>query len=873
MSAGAPANQGEALPEAWLYRADHLSSKVFHIRYGVLNGHAVELYKGDHMVLENAFPLTEAKISSVHTEECDVKPQGVSMLMGYFDGSIESKLLHTFKIKVSRTQSIIHNKLVLGFESREDAQFWHDKISAIGHNVGTHHSTSGSTAGKVSSRQIHVDDSGPLRTDLTAEPAPARALSYEDSGRYGPAAPPPPRPPPLRVSPMPQQAPLNPAHAWEPQFNSNGLAGYREPEEGTVATCCCVGASPTQVFQHLVLLPDGTSAWALFENVRVLTPPTGEGDGMVFHARLGTGWMSWLGRCIGVAPRDVVLRQSWQLRDADGVIALSFTSVEHSAAPPAQRSTWLDVFTQWFKPVRAQIHRMAFTVAPLAQHLWDSDGRNPEDAPESMVTMLVRADFGGLLAPTTALPGVAMLWLAPLVKSLIQVRDTLHQKRFVDPLFNVVGEPPAAAAASRSPSRVASNVGPLQRLASSLSMRLGAAVSAAAASDAAAAAVAAADDDSGGVAAAAEEAGATGAEEPVGWLPERFYYQPPGHEFKVRGANYLLDKRKQPSAEPAFRLKAVEVCTTEGPLAHISPFLPVVAHSLAPFLLVLHFTLPHGGCPTHLAIVFEADADPTAEEGAAAMTDGDGPCARALAEWLTGALPADDYRRSAALKLIPMVKNGGWLVRQAVGTTPVIIGTKLATTYHRGARHLEATVDISSNATAASIANYVAGSVSSLAIWMGFVLEGKTPDHLPERLLGTVCLDHLDLKAACHLDTSKPVPARAAPAPACGGRASATSDTSSPAPPTASTESARTAARRSASPAPAHAQAGQSAAATAAPAAPAAAATAARSVTPPPTRLTDAATGVNISASSSGSAQTASSYEMVEPPLRRRVAR
>lgn len=76
-----------------MYRADHLSSKVFHIRFGVLNGHILEVYKGDHMLLEHAFPLTDAKVSSVHAEECDIKPQGVNMLKGYFDGSIEPKML------------------------------------------------------------------------------------------------------------------------------------------------------------------------------------------------------------------------------------------------------------------------------------------------------------------------------------------------------------------------------------------------------------------------------------------------------------------------------------------------------------------------------------------------------------------------------------------------------------------------------------------------------------------------------------------------------------------------------------------------------------------------------------------------------------
>lgn len=128
------------------------------------------------------------------------------------------------------------------------------------------------------------------------------------------------------------------------------------------------------------------------------------------------------------------------------------------------------------------------------------------------------------------------------------------------------------------------------------------------------------------------------------------------HRFKVRGPRYLTDKRKQPSAQPAFRLKAMEALTTDSPVAHISPYLPVVAHSPAPFLLPIHFTLPHGGRPTHLVLVFEADADPTADEGGTGVADGDGPFARALAEFLTGATPEDDRRRNSMLKLIPMVR-------------------------------------------------------------------------------------------------------------------------------------------------------------------------------------------------------------------------
>lgn len=35
------------------------------------------------------------------------------------------------------------------------------------------------------------------------------------------------------------------------------------------------------------------------------------------------------------------------------------------------------------------------------------------------------------------------------------------------------------------------------------------------------------------------------------------------------------------------------------------------------------------------------------------------------------------------LKLIPSVPQGSWIIKQTVGSTPVLLGTKIATTYHR----------------------------------------------------------------------------------------------------------------------------------------------------------------------------------------------
>lgn len=42
-----------------------------------------------------------------------------------------------------------------------------------------------------------------------------------------------------------------------------------------------------------------------------------------------------------------------------------------------------------------------------------------------------------------------------------------------------------------------------------------------------------------------------------------------------------------------------------------------------------------------------------------------------------------NQKRHSMLKLIPSVPQGSWIIKQTVGSTPVLLGTKIATTYHR----------------------------------------------------------------------------------------------------------------------------------------------------------------------------------------------
>ena len=112
----------------------------------------------------------------------------------------------------------------------------------------------------------------------------------------------------------------------------------------------------------------------------------------------------------------------------------------------------------------------------------------------------------------------------------------------------------------------------------------------------------------------------------------------------------------------------------------------------------------------------------------------------------------DDAFRNERFKLIPNIARGSWIIKQSVGTTPVLLGKKLATKYYRGKNYFEVDVDIGANSVAASITNLVCGATKSLAIDMGVLIEGRSEDTLPEQLIGTVRLDALDLKSAAFFD-------------------------------------------------------------------------------------------------------------------------
>ena len=63
----------------------------------------------------------------------------------------------------------------------------------------------------------------------------------------------------------------------------------------------------------------------------------------------------------------------------------------------------------------------------------------------------------------------------------------------------------------------------------------------------------------------------------------------------------------------------------------------------------------------------------------------DGGCILETCRFLAGDGEEADQNRHRMFKLIPSVVQGSWVIKQAVGNTPVLLGRKLATRYFKWA--------------------------------------------------------------------------------------------------------------------------------------------------------------------------------------------
>lgn len=395
-----------------------------------------------------------------------------------------------------------------------------------------------------------------------------------------------------------------------------------------------------------------------------------------------------------IAPRDVCLLRYWR-RAEDGSYVICLQSAIHPECPPTDGV------------VRATSNGGGFTISPRTA------GVAPSEELSSMVTNVVHLDPLGWEGKLLQRLNCMHVYVRPQLLALTGLQEVMEARKYVCP--NVPEAFSAAMASAES----------------------------AAASSAT------------GVENASSGANGAGANivPPLQDLPcnvpRSMWAEPDGAAVMVRGPDYLSDRRKIPSAPPALRLMGIDLFSSSYAIEHIASRPDnVVQKELArheaagtemPFTFVVNFVVP--GHPRINVVLYYQAPNPTV------LTDGS-PFADLMTEFLDG---SDDFR-DERFKLIPCIVEGSFIVRQAVGSTPAIVGKKLRQPYFHGKQYFELDIDIASSAVANRVVGLVSGYTKKLVIDMGFVVEGQRSDELPERLFGTVRLVYIDLSIAVKLD-------------------------------------------------------------------------------------------------------------------------
>jgi len=154
-------------------------------------------------------------------------------------------------------------------------------------------------------------------------------------------------------------------------------------------------------------------------------------------------------------------------------------------------------------------------------------------------------------------------------------------------------------------------------------------------------------------------------------VPAGMWKDPRDLPWRVRGPSYLGDRVKVPGAPPAMRLLGVELLRPGdgGGVHHVSRFLPGVQEAPFDGMFVLNMAVPG----LQVVCVWAPD-------GPAAAALGPGtPAGRCWARFVRG----DPAHRDRRFKLIPSLPNASWVVKQAVGSSPVLLGRKIRCLWYR----------------------------------------------------------------------------------------------------------------------------------------------------------------------------------------------
>jgi hypothetical protein len=231
------------------------------------------------------------------------------------------------------------------------------------------------------------------------------------------------------------------------------------------------------------------------------------------------------------------------------------------------------------------------------------------------------------------------------------------------------------------------------------------------------------------------------------FLPTSRWAEPDSNSFKVRGKQYLTDRKKVNAGESIMQLMGVDIVQVpiperKGLCAHPKEWVQMslqrekAGGPKAPtFIFAVNILLP--GPPHYHLMIYYSVEDLSKIDGSS------GAESSLLAnKFFFG---DSDAFRDVTFKLIPQIVEGNFIVRKAVGSTPAIMGLKLKQYYFSSERYFELFLDVASSSVAAGVVALTVGYAKTLVVDMAFLLEGAEEWALPEKILGTCRLKNVDL--------------------------------------------------------------------------------------------------------------------------------
>ncbi|XP_024985355.1 protein ENHANCED DISEASE RESISTANCE 2-like [Cynara cardunculus var. scolymus] len=224
--------------------------------------------------------------------------------------------------------------------------------------------------------------------------------------------------------------------------------------------------------------------------------------------------------------------------------------------------------------------------------------------------------------------------------------------------------------------------------------------------------------------------------DPTGDLPNS-WGAAESSSFQIRGETYLQDRKKITGKGTLMQLVAANMLRSTKKQDDFAGRPGSICQKFAAancpdFFFIVNMQIPGPTTNFHIAFYY-ATTTPIK----------DVPLLQSFVE-------GDDAYRNARFKLIPHVSKGPWIVKQSVGNRPCLLGQVLKIHYARGKNYLELDVDVGSSMIAKKVANTVLSTFSHLIVEAAFLIQGNTREELPEHLLGTCRMSHIDIsKVAC----------------------------------------------------------------------------------------------------------------------------